>query len=598
MADLAEKTSELTMSDKPAVMYISEKEGNDESGDGSEQKPLQTLLRAMTASGGEPFPKFMGDSKKEGERWEEVSQAQRKKITKLFAKEQRKTSEREKKEAEDAEKRQKNLEEAKKITIEEDSSLPAAKLIKIKSGGANRGTRVKINGWVHRLRRQGRSLMFIVLRDGTGFLQSVLNDKLCQTYDALILSTESTVTLYGVLKEVPEGKSAPGGHELHVDYWSLIHAAPAGGVDNVVNEDSNVDVQLDQRHMMMRGETLSKIMRVRSTVTQCFRDHYFSQDYDEAPGGHELHVDYWSLIHAAPAGGVDNVVNEDSNVDVQLDQRHMMMRGETLSKIMRVRSTVTQCFRDHYFSQDYDELTPPTLVQTQVEGGSTLFKLGFFGEEAYLTQSSQLYLETVLPSMGDVFCIAQSYRAEQSRTRRHLAEYTHVEAECPFITFDDLLDKLEFLVCDVVDRALASPVGDLIMELHPDIPEAPERKMTDQINEPILLCRFPAAIKSFYMPRCPEDDRLTESVDVLIPNVGEIVGGSMRTWNYDELMAGYKREGIDPSPYYWYTDQRKYGSCPHGGYGLGLERFLTWLMNRHHIRDVAFYPRFMERCKP
>ncbi|XP_030833304.1 asparagine--tRNA ligase, cytoplasmic [Strongylocentrotus purpuratus] len=562
MADLAEKTSELTMSDKPAVMYISEKEGNDESGDGSEQKPLQTLLRAMTASGGEPFPKFMGDSKKEGERWEEVSQAQRKKITKLFAKEQRKTSEREKKEAEDAEKRQKNLEEAKKITIEEDSSLPAAKLIKIKSGGANRGTRVKINGWVHRLRRQGRSLMFIVLRDGTGFLQSVLNDKLCQTYDALILSTESTVTLYGVLKEVPEGKSAPGGHELHVDYWSLIHAAPAGGVDNVVNEDSNVDVQLDQRHMMMRGETLSKIMRVRSTVTQCFRD--------------------------------------------------------------------------HYFSQDYDELTPPTLVQTQVEGGSTLFKLGFFGEEAYLTQSSQLYLETVLPSMGDVFCIAQSYRAEQSRTRRHLAEYTHVEAECPFITFDDLLDKLEFLVCDVVDRALASPVGDLIMELHPgfkppkrpfkrmnyadaivylkehdirkedgtfyefgeDIPEAPERKMTDQINEPILLCRFPAAIKSFYMPRCPEDDRLTESVDVLIPNVGEIVGGSMRTWNYDELMAGYKREGIDPSPYYWYTDQRKYGSCPHGGYGLGLERFLTWLMNRHHIRDVAFYPRFMERCKP
>ncbi|XP_041464724.1 asparagine--tRNA ligase, cytoplasmic-like [Lytechinus variegatus] len=562
MADLAEKTSELTMDDKPAVMYISEKEGNDESGDGTEQKPYQTLLCAMMRAGGEPFPKFMGDSKKEGERWEEVSQAQRKKIAKLYAKEQRKTADREKREAEDAEKRQKNLEEAKKITIEEDPSLPAAKLIKIKNGEANRGVRVKINGWVHRLRRQGRALMFIVLRDGTGFLQSVLNDQLCQTYDALILSTESTVTLYGVLKEVPEGKSAPGGHELHVDYWSLIHAAPAGGVDNVVNEESHIDVQLDQRHMMMRGETLSKIMRVRSTVTQCFRDHFFN-------------------------------------------------RG-------------------------YDELTPPTIVETQVEGGSTLFKLGFFGHEAFLTQSSQLYLETALPSMGDVFCIAQSYRAEQSRTRRHLAEYTHVEAECPFITFNDLLDKLEDLVCDVVDRALASPVGNLIMEFHPDfkppkrpfkrmnysdaieylkehdirkddgtfyefgedIPEAPERKMTDQINEPILLCRFPAAIKSFYMPRCPEDNRLTESVDVLIPNVGEIVGGSMRTWNYEELMSGYEREGIDPTPYYWYTDQRKFGSCPHGGYGLGLERFLTWLMNRHHIRDVTFYPRFVERCKP
>ncbi|XP_072166258.1 asparagine--tRNA ligase, cytoplasmic-like [Diadema setosum] len=516
---------------------------------------------AMKASG-EPFPKFMCDSKEEGEKWEEVSQAQKKKFAKLYAKEQRKPAEKDKKETEDAEKRQKNLEEAKKITIQEDASLPAAKLIKIKDATANRGTRIKVSAWVHRLRRQGKTLMFIVLRDGTGFLQCVLSDKLCQTYEALILSTESTVTLYGVIQVVREGQSAPGGHELIVDYWTLVSAAPAGGADNLVNEESHVDVQLDQRHMMLRGEHLSKIMRIRSVVTQCFRDHY------QASG--------------------------------------------------------------------YNEVTPPTMVQTQVEGGSTLFKLNFFGEEAFLTQSSQLYLETVLPSMGDVFCIAQSYRAEQSRTRRHLAEYTHVEGECPFINFNDLLDRLEFLVCDVVDRALASPVADLIKELHPDfkppkrpfkrmnytdaitylkehdirkddgtfyefgedIPEAPERKMTDQINEPILLCRFPANIKSFYMPRCPEDQRLTESVDVLIPNVGEIVGGSMRIWDYDQLMAAYKREGIDPSPYYWYTDQRKYGSCPHGGYGLGLERFLTWMLNRHHIRDVTLYPRFVERCTP
>ncbi|XP_071484718.1 asparagine--tRNA ligase, cytoplasmic-like [Diadema antillarum] len=561
MADLADTASKLSMADKPSVLYISEKEGNDDTGDGSELKPFRTLMCAMKASG-EPFPKFMCDSKTEGERWEEVSQAQKKKFAKLYAKEQRKSAEKEKREAEDAEKRQKNLEEAKKITIEEDASLPAAKLIKIRDAAAHRGTRIKVSAWVHRLRRQGKTLMFIVLRDGTGFLQCVLNDKLCQTYEALILSTESTVTLYGVLQVVPEGKSAPGGHELIVDYWTLVSAAPAGGADNLVNEESHVDVQLDQRHMMLRGEHLSKIMRIRSVVTQCFRDHY------QANG--------------------------------------------------------------------YCEVTPPTMVQTQVEGGATLFKLNFFGEEAFMTQSSQLYLETVLPSMGDVFCIAQSYRAEQSRTRRHLAEYTHIEAECPFISFNDLLDRLEDLVCDVVDRALASPVADLIKELHPefqppkrpfkrmdytdaivylkehdirkddgtfyefgeDIPEAPERKMTDQINEPILLCRFPANIKSFYMPRCPEDQRLTESVDLLIPNVGEIVGGSMRIWDYEQLMEGYKREGIDPSPYYWYTDQRKYGSCPHGGYGLGLERFLTWMLNRHHIRDVTLYPRFVERCTP
>jgi asparaginyl-tRNA synthetase len=351
-----------------------------------------------------------------------------------------------------------------------------------------------------------------------------------------------------------------------------------------------------------------------------------------------LHCDYWELIRNAPPGGIDNILNEESKVDIQLDQRHLMLRGETLSKIMIFRGILIQAFRDHYQSRGYNEITPPTFVQSQCEGGSTLFKLDYFGEEAYLTQSSQLYLETCLPSMGDVYCIAQSYRAEQSRTRRHLAEYTHVETESPFISFDDLLDKLEDLVEDVIDRVMKNPIGAAtIKEFNPDfkpprrpfkrmnyadaivylkennitkeedgsfyefgedIPEMPERKMTDKINEPIMLTRFPHEIKSFYMPRCPEDDRLTESVDVLLPGVGEIVGGSMRIWDNEELLAAYKRVGIDPTNYYWYTDQRKYGSCPHGGYGLGLERFLTYVLNRYHIRDSTLYPRYTGRCTP
>uniref|UniRef100_A0A8C9U061 Asparagine--tRNA ligase, cytoplasmic n=1 Tax=Scleropages formosus TaxID=113540 RepID=A0A8C9U061_SCLFO len=527
-------------------LYVSDKVGSDQDGNGTEEKPFKTALKALISVGKEPFPVIYVDAQKEGERWEVISKTQMKNVKKLWQREQMKSGAKEKKEAEDAERREKNLEEAKKIIIENDPHLPKPQTVKIHRLEKYREQRVKVFGWVHRLRRQV-----------WGFC--LFN---CQCYNGLVLSTESTVALYGTVKPVPEGKQAPGGHEL-----------------------------------------------------QC---------------------DFWELVGLAPAGGADNLLNEESEVDVQLNNRHMMIRGENVSKILRVRSAVTQCFRDHFFSRGYCEITPPTLVQTQVEGGSTLFSLNYFGEQAYLTQSSQLYLETCIPALGDTFCIAQSYRAEQSRTRRHLAEYTHIEAECPFMTFEDLLNRLEDLICDVVERVLKSPVAPLLHDINPsfkppkrpfkrmnyseaiewlkahdikkddgtyyefgeDIPEAPERLMTDSINETILLCRFPANIKSFYMQRCPEDRRLTESVDVLMPSVGEIVGGSMRIWDSKELLEGYQREGIDPTPYYWYTDQRIYGTCPHGGYGLGLERFLTWLLNRHHIRDVCLYPRFIQRCRP
>lgn len=364
------------------------------------------------------------------------------------------------------------------------SSSNLLQTIKIRDAEVNRGNRIVIQGWAHRIRQQGKVLMFIILRDGTGFLQCVLAKDVCKKAQELALQTEATLKLTGSLKELPAGKSAPGGHELSVEEIELIGNAPPGGIDNALNVESGVDVQLDQRHLMIRGENLSRIMLFRSLLT-----------------------------------------------------KHL---------------------RQHFFDRGYVEVTPPTLVTSQVEGGSTLFKLNFFGEQAYLTQSSQLYLESVLPSLGDVFTIAQSYRAEQSRTRRHLAEFTHVEAERPFITFEQLLDSIEDLVSDLIERVLADPVaGKILKEMNPDfkqpkkpfkrmeyadaikylkennitkegggnyefgedIPEMPERKMTDKINEPILLTRFPAEIKSFYMSRCSDDTTLTESVS----NNGSII---------------------------------------------------------------------------
>ena len=236
-----------------------------------------------------------------------------------------------------------------------------------------------------------------------------------------------------------------------------------------------------------------------------------------------------------------------------------------------------------------------------------------------------------------MYCIEKSFRAERSLTRRHLSEYTHVEAELEFISFDDMLAHLEDIICGVLAIVLGNPrMAALVQTLNPgfqmperpfmrmryadaiawlqehdvrtddghphafgdDIAEAAERRMTDVIDRPIFLTHFPVEIKAFYMQQAPDDPRVTESVDCLMPGVGEIVGGSMRKYDYDDLMAAYRREGMDPEPYYWYTDQRRYGTSPHGGYGLGLERFLAWLCKQHTVRDTCLYPRYMGRCKP
>ncbi|KAJ5079361.1 asparagine--tRNA ligase cytoplasmic [Anaeramoeba ignava] len=502
----------------------------------------------------------------------EIKKTQKKKLTKkiyfIEQKMKKLEEEREKREEEEKKKQtdlEKKLEQAKQIKITKSKELEKAKKTEIQNLISEKkkewvGKRIKVRGWVHRLRDQGAGLLFLILRDGTGYIQVVLAGKLAENYDALMIKTETTIKIYGKIAE-------------------------------------------DQR----------------------------------APSGVELQADYFKIIGTS-SGEYESIFNEKSNVDVMLDNKHLVLRGSRTSAILKMRSVATQSFREHYFHRGYFEVTPPTLVQTQVEGGSTLFKLDYYGEDAFLTQSSQLYLETVIPSLGNVFCIMPSYRAEKQKTRRHLSEFTHIEAECPFIKFEDLLNIIEDLVCDTIQRILDSPFFPTLMkELNPDlkvpkrpfkrldykdaikfcndhgikkddegntfeigddITEKPEREMTDMINEPILLIKFPAKMKAFYMSRCKDDSTLTESVDLLVPGVGEIVGGSMRIHDYKELQDAYSANDLDSTPYYWYTDQRKFGTSPHGGYGLGLDRFLQWILKVDHIRDVVLYPRMMGRCKP
>ncbi|PWN34250.1 asparaginyl-tRNA synthetase [Meira miltonrushii] len=480
----------------------------------------------------------------------------------MALKKKKKQEEQTAKQQESAGSDEKRLEESKSVVLEKPTG--DFKRIKIAHGVDTRDQPIRVQGWVHRLRSQ-KGLIFIILRDGTGYMQCVLNGKLTQTYDALTLTLESTVEIYGTLKALPEGKSAPDNHELVADWWRCVGKAPGG---------------------------------------------------DEA---------------------FTNRVAEGADPSILADFRHLVIRGETASAVLKVRAAVMRAFRAEYESMRITEVTPPCMVQTQVEGGSTLFKFDYYGQEAYLTQSSQLYLETCLPSLGDVFCVQESFRAEKSHTRRHLSEYTHLEAELGFVSFEELLEHLEQLICGTIDRVMADPAASaLLKQLNPgfqvpkrpfmrmdyrdaikwlnendiktdegkdhvvgdDIAEAAERKMTDALNVPIFLVRFPREIKAFYMKRCPEDKEFTESVDCLMPGVGEIVGGSMRMWDAEELLKAYETEGIDAKPYYWYTDQRKYGTCEHGGYGLGVERFLAWILNRWTVRDCSLYPRYTDRCTP
>lgn len=547
-------------------IYVDEDVGKDDSSaDGSQSSPYKTLLFAHiqhppSQSDG---PQYLTRKSETGpvsedgnvdarKEWKPATKSALKKVTNLFEQHKKKLAKGDElaiREKQEQEKRQQILQEAMKVKIREDSSLPKAfkihlnekdpKVVKLRSGSSQkdvdysegRGSRVRVTGRVHRLRTQ-KDVIFITLQDGYGFLQCVLTGDLTKTHDAMTLTLETSMEIFGEMWEVPPKQHAPDDRELHADFYEVIGKAAGDKEAITTRVDPKADPQTlyDNRHLVLRGEHSSSVMKVRAALLRAFRQTYESE-------------------------------------------------------------ITPSCL----------EVTPPCMVQTQVEGGATLFEFSYYGEKAYLTQSSQLYLETCLPSLGNVFCVAPSFRAEKSLTRRHLSEYTHIEAELDFVTFDDLLSHLELVMSTVIGIALADPkTKKAVYDLNPDfkIPERPfmrmkyadaitwlrdhdikneedqphqfgddiaeaaERKMTDIINRPIFLTHFPVSIKAFYMKKDPQDLRVTESVDCLMPGVGEIVGGSMRMEDYEELMAAYAREGIDPKPYYWYTDQRKYVSPP------------------------------------
>ncbi|WUR02248.1 asparagine-tRNA ligase (NARS1) [Vairimorpha necatrix] len=333
-------------------------------------------------------------------------------------------------------------------------------------------------------------------------------------------------------------------------------------------------------------------------------------------------------------------LNKESSFDTTIKYGHLALRNKPRGFFLKARSALLRIIRDIYYEKNYIEITPPTIVQTQVEGGSTLFKLKYYEKDAYLTQSSQLYLETVAPVAYRAFCIAPSYRAEKSNTTRHLSEYTHVESEMANIALADLMDDAEYLVSESIKR-FYDLLSDEIKEVYPDIelqkvPQRPFKRIryseaikflndegvkkddgTDFVigddipdsrekiicerfgkGEPVFMTHFLVEHKPFYMKLDESDKNCTESFDLLYPGIGEIVGGSMRLDKYDALIDGFKREGLKTETYDWYLDMAKYGPCQHGGYGLGFERLMMAVMKYTNIEFATLYPRNTRRCHP
>lgn len=543
MAALQELAQRVKADD---TFYVDTDAGADDAAaDGSEAKPWKSLAYAYIRNVDRPPARYLmrgsvtgADDAAARLAWREPAKSAVKKAQGAVDVHRKKLAKQQQAQAvEDARRQQRhdNLEVSRSIVLVEDASLPEAvkmtigdKGVALGDGAGRKGTRVRVSGRIHRLRAQ-KQATFITLVDGGGHLQCVLQaGDLTRTYDALTFAQGTSLTLYGEMREVPAGQQAPDGRELHVDYYRVIGAAP-GDDEAMSNKVSAAQNQWDPQ---------------------------------------------------------------------MLDNRHLVLRGDNASALMKLRAHVEWAFAKAYHDLKFVKVSPPALVQTQVEGGATLFTVPYYDETAYLTQSSQLYLETVLPSLGNVYCIEKSFRAEKSLTRRHLSEYTHVEAELDFVDFDDLLAHLEEIICRVIDTMLDdADMAALLGELNPgfsrpsrpfmrikyadaiewlnkqeppilndegnphvfgdDIAEVAERKMTDIIDRPILLTHFPVEIKAFYMKKDPSDPRVTESVDCLMPGVGEIVGGSMRMEGYDELLAAYDKQGIPAKDYYWYTDQRK-----------------------------------------
>jgi asparaginyl-tRNA synthetase len=416
--------------------------------------------------------------------------------------------------------------------------------------GCCENKKVAVKGWVYR-KRESKEMIFLLIRDSTGFIQCTIKKDSPAWSEAERLTIESSLTLEGTAK--PDNR-APGGYEIAVAAISVI-----------------------------------------------------------------------GLAELFP-------ISKDKSEEFLRDVRHLWLRSRRMNLVMKVRGEVLEFTREFFKNQGFTEVSPPMFISAAVEGGSTLFGVKYFDQNLYLTQSSQLYLEILIYSLEKVYCIAPSFRAEKSRTIRHLTEYWHIEGEWPFADMPDLMRFEEGLLTHICQRTvdkckseleeLGADVSKLASVKMPfprityteaierlkakgaklqwgdDLGYEDEKALAEEFGKPLFIYDYPTAIKAFYCKTYRDHPEIAMSTDMLVPKIGEISTGGSREDDKEMLIKRIREMGLKEEDYGWYLDLRRYGTVPHVGFGMGLERLLTWMLDLENIIDSIPFPRTTRRFYP
>lgn len=348
-----------------------------------------------------------------------------------------------------------------------------------------------------------------------------------------------------------------------------------------------------------------------------------------APGGYEVLAASFKVVGPA----LPFPITEYQSEELLLDNRHLWIRSREQTAVMKVKATLLAGAREWLAEQGFTEVTPPILTQNACEGGVTLFKLRYFDRDVFLSQSAQMYLESLIFALEKVYSITPSFRAEKSRTPRHLTEYWHLELEEAWTDNEGNMRIQEELVSAMVAKALKERGAELellkrdieplkavqppferlryadmiallrdkgfAIEFGADLGAAEERAITEDKGAPVFVTNFPKQCKAFYMKEDQDDPRTYKCADLLAPfGFGEVIGGSERETDLAKLLQRMEEQGIPQEPYRWYLDLRRFGSVPHSGFGMGVERMVKWVCNLEHIRDAIPYPRTVARAYP